>query len=49
MGDILRLFSATSICPRQNLTLPMDPGYILSKEDGPQTEEEKEDIESVPY
>ena len=29
--------------------LPMDPGCVLSKEDGPQTEEEKEDMENVPY
>ena len=29
--------------------LPMDPGCVLSKEDRPQTEAEKEDMENVPY
>ena len=29
--------------------LPMDPGCVLSKKDGPQTEAEKENMENVPY
>lgn len=44
--DLLERFGMANCAPVQT---PMNPGLLLSKTDGPQTDEERREMENVPY